>query len=89
MSDIKSPAIMRKEQIPAFVRDLIEVGCDMIAFGHDRYFLGDSDLSCDDAKAKASEITRAYGQRDHLVPEIAEHLRSIGRYIDFDESSAH
>lgn len=87
MSDIKSPAIMRKEQIPDFVRELTEIGCEMMAFGPCRYAVGDADLDSENAKAKVDEITRAYGARDHLVPEIACYLRSIGRFIDFDDPS--
>jgi hypothetical protein len=58
MSNVKSPRIMREEQIPDFVRELTQIGCEIMAFGHRGYVFGDADMDCEVAKTKAYEIPR-------------------------------
>ncbi|WP_348625686.1 hypothetical protein [Mesorhizobium sp. LNHC221B00] len=36
--------LMSKEDIPAFVQDILETGCDMCAVDYDGYMIGDADL---------------------------------------------
>ena len=76
---------MEQADIPLFVQDVINTGCDICAIGHDGYVVGDSDLSEEEYDIAAPELQRIkerYGDRDFLRQEIAAHLRSIGRYVD-------
>ncbi|WP_244476151.1 hypothetical protein [Rhizobium sp. Leaf306] len=46
------------------------------------YIIGDADLpdgQLEEVMPKLTEITEAYGKRDHLLEEITEYLVSIGR----------
>lgn len=83
---------MRKEEIPVFVQEIIETGCHICAVGYDRYCIGDADLSVAEyivASPELERIGRAYGEREHLVSEIAAHLRMLGRYIEVDPPTIH
>ncbi|XOK15601.1 hypothetical protein ACI6PO_28035 (plasmid) [Agrobacterium tumefaciens] len=76
---------MLETEIPAFVDDVIATGCDICAIGHDGYVIGDSDLSdieYEIAGPKLAHIRETYGDRDHLLREIATYLRSLGRHHD-------
>ncbi|MCA0048199.1 hypothetical protein LB577_14730 [Mesorhizobium sp. B283B1A] len=76
---------MKAEEIPAFVHDVIEAGCNIWAVGDDRYVVGDSDLSEAEYRAACPDlarIQRVYGNRDHLRGEIVAYLRTLGRYIE-------
>lgn len=80
--------LMKPDQIPAFVADVLNAGCDICAIGHDRYVLGD----IEEMDAAANELTRideAYGDRDFLKREIVAHLRSLGRYLDIESTATH
>lgn len=71
---------MRSEDIPSFIDEIISTGCRPIAVG-DMYVIGDADLPeplCENAQPALAEIGRRYGDRSHLVEEIAAHLRSLG-----------
>ncbi len=84
--------LMRAEDIPAFIQDVIATGCDVCAIGHTMYVIGDTDLPEAEykvAEPKLRRICQAYGERDHLLPQIVAYLRSIGRYVDFDERAMH
>ncbi|MFN7103500.1 MAG: hypothetical protein ACK4N1_12865 [Pseudorhizobium sp.] len=75
---------MRKEQIPDFVHDLLAVGCDICAIGDTHYVIGDTDMTPEARRAAKSElerIERVYADRDHLRPQIAKYLQSIGRGV--------
>lgn len=37
--------VMLESEIPAFVVDMIAIGCDICAIGHDSYVIGDADLT--------------------------------------------
>ncbi|MEY9785429.1 hypothetical protein ABIA23_006897 [Sinorhizobium fredii] len=37
--------LMKESTIPAFVDEVIRAGCDICAVGHDKYHIGDADLS--------------------------------------------
>lgn len=71
---------MRAEDIPRFIAELIDAGCEPIAVG-EYYVIGDTDLPqpASDLEPKVHEITDRYGPRDHLVAEISAYLTSIGR----------
>lgn len=74
---------MKKEQIPAFVKEILEAGATLWAAG-DRYFFGDIDAAEDEAaaiSARADEICQRYGAREHLRLEIAQHLKALGHEI--------
>ncbi|EHK78802.1 hypothetical protein SM0020_06482 [Sinorhizobium meliloti CCNWSX0020] len=77
--------LMKGSDIPAFVDEIVETGCDICAVDHDKYVLGDADLSPDEyekVRRKLDKIEDNYGDREFLRLEIVAHLRSIGRYID-------
>lgn len=83
--------LMKVSDIPAFVDEIVETGCDICAVGHDKYVLGDADLSPDEyekVRRKLDKIEDNYGDRDFLRLEIVAHLRSIGRYIDVGADGA-
>jgi hypothetical protein len=80
--------IMCKDQIRDFVRELTAIGCEITAIGHRGYVFGDADLGSEAARRRARAIARSYGERDHLKRDIIEYLRSIGRFVDYDKSSA-
>lgn len=72
---------MSPDDIPAFIDEVIATGCRPIAVGDRMYIIGDADLPeplCHDVQPVLQEIGRRYGTRDHLVEEIAAHLRSSG-----------
>lgn len=75
------PRQMSASEIPAFVVDVIEVGCDICAVGHDKYVIGDSDEQ-DAAIEELDRIGEKYGDRDPLKLEIVAYLWTIGRYIE-------
>jgi hypothetical protein len=86
-----SMKMMSEDQIPNFVQEVADTGCNITAVLGVGYIIGDSDLSgadYDDAAAHLKEITARYGERDHLLSEIAEHLVSIGRYYPKKEEWA-
>lgn len=77
--------LMLEVEIPAFVDDVIATGCDICAIGHDGYVVGDTDLSDEEyeiAGPKLAHIKERYGDRDHLLREIAIYLCSLGRHHD-------
>ncbi|RVH08701.1 hypothetical protein CN217_19370 [Sinorhizobium meliloti] len=77
--------LMKASEIPAFVDEILETGCDICAVGHDKYVIGDADLSpaaYEKMKHRLGKIEDAYGDRDFLKLEIVAYLRSVGRYVD-------
>jgi hypothetical protein len=80
--------LMQPEEIPAFVSDVIEAGCDICAIGHDGYVIGDIE-EMDAARDELKRIVIAYGDRDPLRLEIVAYLRSLGRYLDTEFPSTH
>ncbi len=74
--------LMREEQIPEFVADVIATGCNITAIGDGSYVIGDADLPephCFEVQPELQRITERYGSRDHLLRQIANYLHSIGR----------
>ncbi len=76
--------IMTEDQIPNFVQDVADTGCDIVAvMGGTGFLIGDADLSEKEYQAAEPQllaICQRYGSRQHLISEIAEYLVSIGRY---------
>ena len=72
---------MKASEIPAFVDEVIEAGCNICAVGHDKYVLGDIEEQ-DRAKDELDRILEKYGNRDPLKLEIISYLWSIGRFIE-------
>ena len=73
---------MTREQIPDFIRDIVEIGCDPIGVAGVGYVIGDADLPPKKRKAVQEPLHRiceSYGDRDHLLEEITAYLVSIGR----------
>ena len=71
---------MSPDDIPAFVAEIIATGCRPLAVANG-WIVGDADLpepQCDDVQPVLRDIRLKYGERDHLVEEIAAHLRSLG-----------
>ncbi|MCZ7469813.1 hypothetical protein M0412_03825 [Agrobacterium sp. O3.4] len=82
---------MRKDQIPDFVDEITATGCPICAISDDLYVLGEIDVPEEEIERVSRdvhEISRRYGERDHLRTEIAAYLRSIGRYFDLDVRTA-
>ncbi|PST24190.1 hypothetical protein C7U60_09755 [Mesorhizobium plurifarium] len=83
--------LMKASDIPSFVDDIIETGCDICAVGHDKYVIGDADLApayYEKVRRRLDTIEETYGDRDFLKSEIVAYLRSIGRYIDVGADGA-
>lgn len=76
--------LMLEAEIPAFVDDVIATGCDICAIDRDGYVVGDalSDEEYEIAAPKLARIKERYGDRDHLLREIAVYLSSLGRHHD-------
>lgn len=79
--------LMSKKDIPAFVQAVIMTGCEICAMDYDGYVLGDADLPL--AKSRQvqpilKQISRRFGERDHLKREIVLHLRSLNRFVESD-----
>lgn len=73
---------MKREDIPRFVEQVAATGCNITGIAGVGYVIGDADLPDDQLEEvipKLSEITDAFGDRDHLLEEITEYLVSIGR----------
>lgn len=71
---------MRPDDIPAFIDEVMATGCRPIAVSNG-WIIGDADLpeaECSKIQPVLREIREKYGERDHLVEEIAAHLRSMG-----------
>jgi hypothetical protein len=79
---------MQASEIPAFVDEIIQAGCDICAVGHDGYVLGDIEEMVD-AESELERIDEAYGDRDFLKLEIVAYLRSLGRYLDVGSFATH
>jgi hypothetical protein len=80
--------IMRESEIPAFVQEVINSGCDICAIGYRGYVLGDIE-EMNAAQDELDRIDKAYGDRDFLKDEIIAHLRSLGRYLDPGSMAKH
>lgn len=92
MAKRRSHRLMLESEIPAFVDDMIATGCDICAIGHDGYVIGNADLTEEEYQAAEPELIRIdekYGDRDHLLREIAAYLRSLGRYLDPGSTARH
>lgn len=73
---------MTPDQIPQFIDDLIDLGCEPMALTGVGYVIGDADLPPDKfrkVRPALQDIVQRYGDRDHLLIEISEYLISIGR----------
>ena len=81
---------MRKDQIAAFVSEILAAGAPMCAIGDDTYVFAEVDVPdehFDRVSHEVNEICERYGSRDHLRREISAHLRSIGRYVEVEDVS--
>jgi hypothetical protein len=79
---MKKEDAMTKDQIPEFVQELVDVGCEITAVVGVGYVFGDADLPEERYGEIAPELSRIatkYGERGHLLKEITEYLISIGR----------
>lgn len=71
---------MRPDDIPAFIEEVMATGCRPIAVANG-WIIGDGNLpepQCENVQPVLRNIREKYGERDHLVEEIAAHLRSLG-----------
>ena len=50
--------LMKAEQIPQFVQDVVALGCEICAIGDVHYVFGDADLPIERAEALAPEFLR-------------------------------
>lgn len=73
--------LMKPEDIPDFVAEIQATGCRPVAVGERMYVIGDADLpepECSNVQPALRVIGEKYGERGHLVEEIAAHLHSLG-----------
>ena len=74
--------LMHERDIPDFVSEVVEAGCNITAVLGVCYVIGDADLTAREYKVAAPKLARIekrFGERDHLFSEICEYLVSIGR----------
>lgn len=80
---------MKKSEIPAFIEDLVSIGCDPLAMADsDDWFIGDADLpdpQREKVQGPLEKLCDQYGPRDHLHHEIIDYLRKIDRIPDFQK----
>ena len=81
MSKTTLTRLMIEDEIPEFVIDVIEAGCDINAVGHDSYVIGEIEEQ-DAAIEELDRIGERYGDRDPIKQEIVNYLWSIGRYVE-------
>ncbi|UCM24055.1 MULTISPECIES: hypothetical protein [Ensifer] len=72
---------MDASEIPAFVFDVIEAGCDICAVGHDSYVIGEIDEQIQ-ASRTLDRVLEKYGNRDRVRWQIVAYLWSIGRFVE-------
>lgn len=75
---------MEREQIPFFVEAVLKTGADINAVGIGRYVIDDGHASVWKRWRVQSDIRTInahFGPRDHLQIEIADYLRSIGKFL--------
>ncbi|EKF60552.1 hypothetical protein QWE_05783 [Agrobacterium albertimagni AOL15] len=80
---------MNPDDIPAFIDEVMATGCRPIAVANG-WIVGDADLpepACSNVQPVLRQIRMKYGERDHLVEEIAAHLRSIGQSYSMPSST--
>lgn len=78
---------MQEKDIPAFVQAVVDAGCNICAIGNLGYVFGDADFTPAQWRAVEPQLRRIaeiYGERDHLMNEIAVYLRSIGRHVEVE-----
>jgi hypothetical protein len=86
-----SMKMMSEDQIPSFVQEVADTGCDITAVMGVGFLIGDADLpreAYEIAAPRLKEICERYGRRDHLVSEIVDYLVSIGRHFPKEEERA-
>jgi hypothetical protein len=82
---------MTEDQIPQFVRDLVDLDIEISAIDDVGYCLDDSELpeAVHEAIApRLHRILQGYGHRTHLKREIIAYLYAVGRVVELDESPA-
>ncbi|WP_165222217.1 hypothetical protein [Affinirhizobium pseudoryzae] len=76
---------MTEDQIPAFVEELLATGCPVYAIGREAYVIAEfavPETLRGAISEQVNEICERYGKRDHLLLNIAHHLRTIGFGIE-------
>ena len=61
------------------VHDLLDAGCDMMSVG-DGYVVNEPEDPT--GQLRVHQILESFGPRCHLVPQISDYLRSLGRFVD-------
>lgn len=65
--------------VKKLVCDLLEAGCDPMAVG-EGYVVNEPE---DDlGRLRVYQTLKAFGPRMHLLSEISDYLRSMGRFVD-------
>lgn len=67
------------ETVKKLVHDLLDAGCDLMAVGQG-YVVNEPEDSA--ARAKIQDILHDFGPRLHLLAEISDYIRSLGRFYD-------
>ena len=67
------------ETVKKLVHDLLDAGCDLMAVGEGYVVNEPEDI---EARAKIQNILHDFGPRLHLLAEISDYIRSLGRFYD-------
>lgn len=67
------------ELVKQLVHDLLNAGCDLMAVA-EGYVVNEPEDH--HARLRVGEILKEFGPRMHLVTEISDYIRSLGRFYD-------
>lgn len=73
---------MKRHEIPEFVAAIIAAGSNICAIGSAHYCLGDDEDVSDEVRRNVNEVIERFGDRSHLLLDIAQYLQLRGRCID-------
>lgn len=67
------------ETVKKLVHDLLDAGCDLMAVA-EGYVVNEPED--DMSRLRVHQILKAFGPRMHLISQISNYLRSLGRFYD-------
>lgn len=65
--------------VRTLVHDLLDAGCDLVAVG-EGYVVNEPEDP--ETRSKIQGILQEFGPRLHLLTEISNYIRSLGRFYD-------
>lgn len=67
------------ESVKKLVHDLLDAGCDLMAVA-EGYVVNEPEDA--EGRSRVQDILSDFGPRMHLVAEISNYIRSLGRFYD-------